>query len=616
VLRLLLTILLKQVELKQSSVQGLENSIAATQQKIAKLNYWVQQQLAEKSQAVSSPAPAATSMPANDNTQTDPLSSSSVTACETDTDTEVSSTPMPLRLLSKEKSDTSCNTERDTLQSSIGQPSTLASNEDNFPVSTFLPLDLLHLVLTSTVYDSAMNDICNGITPYSSNLHHNRVLFLSDQLKGLHHASVFDVGLHAIDFALSEDEVRLLFLVDNAFVNPAAGASMSASMEAAEKSVAALIRGLAQNTPSTTNINNSNINSNGNPLSAEAISISFHLQHQRPGQVTGILDNQVPFSIVFRDNSNDVALLMFFEAFNNLVGKDNVFKRSVNLIRSWWIHESVLYVGATIRHYLPNNTLIVMIVSIFNKHWKHIATPLHALCLFLAEYSLLQPSIHVITVCGLQHEPDVDNNIFAAPAPPMRTLTLSQSAAFSDLSITTDGEDHGKHDSSFLMDEKFIEAFKINLLHVAELNLPQQPHEDSTAPPRRGLSRDNSREMPIDLNGGVPERGKFSRENSSSNTVGNLRDNLSRENSRSEKERGLVILHPLTGENMVTDKLTANQLIRLTKAMQNGTSNLAVFLRQMQERERIDGNQSDLIKNFFPNLVSDASLKKSDTASL
>ena len=98
----------------------------------------------------------------------------------------------------------------------------------------------------------------------------------------------------------------------------------------------------------------------------------------------------------------DLCLLAFLEEVALLVGRDDLFKRSLLLLRAWWHYETVAYVGESIGHYLPDAALCVMLCAIFNLHAAAIRTPLQALALFLAQYSEYDPATQVITLQGLR----------------------------------------------------------------------------------------------------------------------------------------------------------------------------------------------------------------------
>lgn len=101
------------------------------------------------------------------------------------------------------------------------------------------------------------------------------------------------------------------------------------------------------------------------------------------------------------NNRLDLCMLAFLEEVSTIVGHDNLFKRSILLIRAWWSYETVAYVGISIKHYLNDLTICIMVCAIFNQYHTRITSPLQALCLFLAEYSSYDGTTHVITLQGI-----------------------------------------------------------------------------------------------------------------------------------------------------------------------------------------------------------------------
>ena len=102
----------------------------------------------------------------------------------------------------------------------------------------------------------------------------------------------------------------------------------------------------------------------------------------------------------------DICLLAFVEEFANLVGQDDLFKRSLQLIRAWWFYETATYAGASIRHYIPDSAMCIMVCAIFNQFHMRISSPLQALCLFLAEYSAYDGATQAITLQGIVPYPE------------------------------------------------------------------------------------------------------------------------------------------------------------------------------------------------------------------
>ena len=109
----------------------------------------------------------------------------------------------------------------------------------------------------------------------------------------------------------------------------------------------------------------------------------------------------------------DICFLAFIEDVAILIGKNNLFKRSLLLIRAWWTYESSAYLGVPTKSFLPDVVLCVMVCCIFNNHYRSIVHPLQALAIFLAEFSDLKWTECAVTIHGISpfrvHGPDSNN---------------------------------------------------------------------------------------------------------------------------------------------------------------------------------------------------------------
>lgn len=117
-------------------------------------------------------------------------------------------------------------------------------------------------------------------------------------------------------------------------------------------------------------------------------------------KVLGMIDS-IPFEIV-ANSRVDLCMLTFFEEINALVGNDHLFKRSMLLIRSWWMYETASIGDKSLKEYLPDFAIWLMVTAIFNQHYSIITTPMQALYLFLHVYSNYDGSLQAITLQGIR----------------------------------------------------------------------------------------------------------------------------------------------------------------------------------------------------------------------
>lgn len=498
--------------------------------------------------------------------------------------------PMPLFLIRRNlphqnsnNSQISCETDRESVSLFGSSLTDVYCLDPSLPSSTYLPGELIGTILRNNIYEDAIEDILKII---SSNthplLHMNDVNFLMNQLRSVGTPlKIFDIGLHSIGFSLNDDEIKLLLLGD-----------YQSGSESLEKQVTNIIRSISH-THGHSHGNNAggaihkknNVNDIGSTDGSDSYSVSFNTQHQKPGLLVGSLNSgsstaHTPFSLVFHDET-EAALLLMFEEINQIVGKDDLFKKSVSLIRSWWIHESIIYVGATIKHYLPNTAFIVMVVAIFNKYHHVVQSPFQALCLFLGEFSLFNPTTQWISIEGFVDSPNVSNSssTTGTTTPSMASFPTAPANAHLNL----------------LLDQQFVNRFK-ELVHVQWNQQPHPPVQPSNSNPgSNNNSTENNHVLPL-----PPHESPSSSASSSGKQI------------HHHPSSGVYIVNPLNGSNMATEKLTANQVIRLTKALQNGAANLSVFIRQLgEDGQNNSPKQAQLIKNFFPNIVSAATTSTS-----
>ena len=500
-----------------------------------------------------------------------PVTSSSTARSSDASDEFDENAPMPLFMIRRNlphqnsnNSQISCETDRESVSVFGSSLTDVYSYDTSLPSSSFLPGDLIGTILKNHIYEDSIDDILKLISSPHHLIHMNDVNFLSNHLKAsIPNLRIFDIGLHSIGFSLVDDEIKMLLISDQ---------QPTATSDPLDKQVVNVLRSISHpHNQSGSGVHKKGLNPDMND--GTDYTVSFNPQHQKPGLLVGCLNGNTSFTIVFQDET-EACLLLMFEEFNQLIGKDDLFKKSVMLIRSWWIHESIIYVGATIKHYLPNSAFIVMVLAIFNKYHHHIHTPFQALCLFLGDFALYNPATQWITIDGfVEHAATNSSSTQTTPSHVSSHPIQSQSCCSANL----------------LIDPQFVNKYK-ELAHVQYCVHNNVQSGSNSQNNSNNNSSDNIYVLPLpsELPNGnavtIPTSGKHSHPSS-----------------------GVYIVNPLNGSNMATEKLTANQVIRLTKALQNGAANLAVFIRQLEEGQNNTPKQAQLIKNFFPNIVSAAS---------
>lgn len=126
-------------------------------------------------------------------------------------------------------------------------------------------------------------------------------------------------------------------------------------------------------------------------------------------KVIGVIDN-VPFEVVANARV-DLCMLAFFEEVNSLIGRDHLMKRSILLIRSWWLYETGTMSDKSPKEFLPDFAIWLMVVSIFNKYHNRITSPVQALYLFLYIFATFDGNTQAITLQGIRSFTDYSSNL-------------------------------------------------------------------------------------------------------------------------------------------------------------------------------------------------------------
>mmetsp|Transcript_62742 Transcript_62742/g.110844 ORF Transcript_62742/g.110844 Transcript_62742/m.110844 type:complete len:946 (-) Transcript_62742:155-2992(-) len=267
----------------------------------------------------------------------------------------------------------------------------------------------------------------------------------------------------------------------------------------------------------------------------------------------------------------DICLLAFVEEFANLVGQDDLFKRLLQLIRAWWFYETATYAGASIRHYIPDSAMCIMVCAIFNQFHMRISSPLQALCLFLAEYSAYDGATQAITLQGIV---------------PFKSATSSQP-------LLLDAQ------PSHLVSCEIIEKYW-NLFNLSSASADSTGYENII---RSTSSDDYFQDDTNGLSIAAASAVVLSVDHDRSAPGGiekiNMK-NLSSHNLHYFERQLFSVVHPFCHTNMVQEKLSSRRQMRLHKAFQIGASEMTVYLKQSTH----NANNAKDILNYFPSVLA------------
>ncbi|CAM9149523.1 unnamed protein product, partial [Scytosiphon promiscuus] len=99
-----------------------------------------------------------------------------------------------------------------------------------------------------------------------------------------------------------------------------------------------------------------------------------------------VVDNQVAVDIG-ANQVGDIATVALLEETDQLLGKNHLFKRSLLLIKSWWVYESRAYTGSNMLSRITEAALATMVLAVVNQHHARLHTPLQVMALFFQMHS-------------------------------------------------------------------------------------------------------------------------------------------------------------------------------------------------------------------------------------
>ena len=248
--------------------------------------------------------------------------------------------------------------------------------------AAFYNVDLYNVEALAAAQSDFVDRVVTEIGPQDAHLkyQHAAARYIKKLLRKALQCNIFETGLHGIRCFLPTDPLSLSVV-------------LSGKLEPCWHTLArdGLLK--AQNPVSP---NNSDTASTDNKHTIKRVDCT---KVGEEFKVTCVCDST--FVEISLNARNNVCILAFFEEVDVLVGSDNLFKRSLMLIRAWWNHETVGAIDASTRALLNDTAIAVMVCAIFNQFHMRISSPLQALCLFLAEYSAYDGATQAITLQGI-----------------------------------------------------------------------------------------------------------------------------------------------------------------------------------------------------------------------
>lgn len=442
------------------------------------------------------------------------------------------------------------------------------------PNSPYLPAELLPLGEKGTALDIATDGVLKMIAPTEEQIQHRNsiVAMLRRQLRIALGATAFEIGLPVSRCLLPDDPIRMTVVISKALIPTWHTQVCEQLTNFAEK---VNIYGGSGSVPIDEDETLDPYFTDCNSYGQHHLGSINHTKQNLVHTVHLIVDN-VPIEIS-ANSRTDLCLLAFFEEAAQLVDEDNLFKRSFLLIRAWWAYETQAFVGCSIRHYLSDNHLFVMLLAIFNRYNAHIQTPLHAMSLFLAEYSTYDGSHQAISLQGLVG---------------FQTRTSNQPQ---------------------VIDAKHFHVIKRSVIekHWMSFNIGYANNEPETTIQKK---RSTSSEEVTAAAAGSGSPLKTPRDDASAssnkqsvtapapeNNIKEIIKSLSANNIFFFERHTFNILHPLNHSNMIVEKLSQRRISKLYKAFQIGATNFAFYLKRAMESGSDAGEN---IRNYFPTILT------------
>jgi hypothetical protein len=403
----------------------------------------------------------------------------------------------------------------------------------------------------------AVNSLIAMINPHDEQRSHRNSVraVVARQIRRAVSAKVIEVGLHALDCFLPDDVLRLC---------PVLWRSNSINWQTT------LLEKLTRLMENPSEVNESSpedddcksiADISDNPaykvtadhVVSGALLTSVSGESQVQVGIDSVHVEVVPFQKM------DQLLLALVEDVSLLVGQQNLFKRSLTIIRAWWVYETTSYIGCAMKHYLSDLTVAVMVCAVFNQFHAVITEPFHALYLFLLTYAEIDWRNCAVSINGIAtFQSDLD-----------LTPTVSVPSNFNPLISAT-----------------------LLVKYSAALQSPPSSQRNSGA---MSTSAEASTPSSVGTIGdgiiGAPS--PIGRVDSPAKSLMSTAVNVSVSGSVDMtavhptgwanfelfERREINIINPVDNSNMVTDKLNTRRAKRIIKVFQMGARNLQVAIR-------------------------------------
>ena len=408
-------------------------------------------------------------------------------------------------------------------------------NPNNYKNSTYFTTNLIPRNTQQSYCDDVINNILDMIRPNPSQIKFRMKIkkFLSKLIRNSLNTHVFETGFFFLRNFLPDDPLKLsIYLGKQSF-------DSNWSQLLSDKIVKVC------DCNEEANFINEDINENDMEYDESILNSINELncvQHKEDYKVVFYVESVLVE--IHANDRQDLCFMAFLEEIDELVGESHLFKRSLTLIRSWWIYESPSYLGTSNLGNITDEVFCTLVCAIFNQYHQAIAFPLQALCIFLAEYSSFDWDKFAVSIHG------------AVPIP------LNQTG------IQTGSIQCAADSPAQLLDAKFLTKHR-EMYHTTEL-----------------IDKIDFNSIRFNFNSDDKNAGK----------------NLPDRSSDCFRVRSINILHPLHPNlNMITNMVNPKKKQQFIRVLEIGAKNVSSSLKLV--KEGVVSVQT-CIKNSFQNVVN------------
>ena len=243
-----------------------------------------------------------------------------------------------------------------------------------------IPAILLNFSSEASMWDRLADEIVTMVQPQESQILYrlSASRYVTKHTRKILGAQVYDIGMQGLRCFLPDDPIRL-----SVFLSRSAEAGWYVRLN----------EQMCRLSGSPTMLDETDVSGGGDHSLSN---VSFVSSSETSGHKLQCIVDSVLGVEVVANVRLEMCLMAFLEDFDRLLGRDHLFKRSLLLIRAWWIYETKLPSPSGI----SDSALCVMVLSVLNRFHSKVFHPFHALCFFLAEFSTLNFSSHIVTIDG------------------------------------------------------------------------------------------------------------------------------------------------------------------------------------------------------------------------